>query len=94
MVVRRAGRRGQGRQAVNSAIAQVLTYDSSSGTVSLITYSLFPDGTRYHLDADVVYAYGVSAGLTVVPEPATLWLVGAGLIGLAGMRLKRRNPRQ
>ena len=78
--------------AIDDAIGQALTFDSGSGTVSLSAFALFPAGTLFQAaDGGVVYAEAVDAGLTDVPEPATLWLVGAGLFALAGVSLKRRN---
>jgi hypothetical protein len=76
--------------AIDNAIGQALTFDD--GTVSLQDFALFPADTLFQAaDGGVVYAEGVDAGLTDVPEPATLWLVGAGLFALAGVSLKRRN---
>lgn len=73
--------------AVVNAISQALTFDGS--TASLANFGLFPSGTLFRAAGDVVYAEGVSVGLTDVPQPGTLWLIGAGLLGLAGVTLKR-----
>ena len=79
-------------EAIDSAIGQALTFDD--GTCVLQDFALFPSDTLFHAaDGGVVYAEGVDAGLSDIPEPATLWLVGAGLFALAGVSLKRGSFR-
>jgi hypothetical protein len=76
--------------AIDGGISQALTLDSD--TVSLTDFSLFPAGTQFQAaGSGVVYADGVNAVLSDVPEPATSWLIAPALIGLAGIRLRRRN---
>ena len=49
-----------------------------TGTISSISWSTFPDE----------YWHGITVGLAQVPEPATLLLLGLGLIGIGGFRRK------
>jgi hypothetical protein len=48
------------------------------------------DISPYHLDADAIRALG-AAGITVVPEPGTLALLAAGLIGLIAYAWRKRK---
>lgn len=36
-------------------------------------------------------SYGYNMNVQVVPVPAAMWLLASGLLGLAGLRLRRRN---
>jgi hypothetical protein len=67
----------------------------ADGAVSLQNFALFPASTLFQpVGGDVVYAEGVNAGLSLVPEPATLWLLGAMFVCLAGVGLRggTRDP--
>lgn len=78
--------------AIDNATSQGLTFDN--GAASLGGFALFPVGTQFQpTGSDVVYAEGANAVLTAVPEPATLLLIGAGLLGLASVSSKRHNRR-
>lgn len=46
------------------------------------------EGFNYFVYADNTY-YGLSDGTLSVPEPATMLLLGLGLVGLAGIRRKK-----
>jgi hypothetical protein len=72
---------------IESRILQMLTFNDHS--VTLQNFALFPADTLFRpVGGDVVFADGVAAVGSTVPSPASLWLFGAGLIGLAGMRLR------
>lgn len=45
------------------------------------TFNVYTDNTT-----DQVPVFGTSYYPTIVPEPGTFWLLGAGLIGMAGFR--------
>lgn len=49
-----------------------------SGTVTSISWSNSPDE----------YWHGFTVGLTSVPEPGTLFLMGLGMVGIAGLKRK------
>jgi hypothetical protein len=79
--------------AIDGAIGLALVF--ADGAMSLQNFALFPASTLFQpVGGDVVYAEGVNAGLSVVPEPATLWLLGAMFVCLAGVGLRggTRDP--
>ena len=87
---------GSGSSALVFTSAQFATDDSSAATVVIKNlsadvlrfYSLFKQfGGKKCLDPDIAVHYEVSA----VPLPAALPLFGAGLAGLAGLRMRRRK---
>jgi hypothetical protein len=69
--------------------------ESNDGAVTLTDVPLFPAGTLFQpVSGGVQFADGVASVETSVPEPATRWLLGAGLIGLAGVRFARLATRR
>jgi hypothetical protein len=58
---------------------------------SLIHQLITTTTTNTYLTKDVYELVGVPGAATPVPEPATILLLGAGLIGLAGYGRKRLN---
>lgn len=66
-----------------------LTADAATDVLSFLAWG--DDGNTVNLPP-IVFLAGVNspAGLNAVPEPASLTLLGGGLLGLAAMRLRRR----
>jgi choice-of-anchor C domain-containing protein len=66
------------------------SFTADSATTTLRFTSLNPAGSIGGIALDAV---SVTAGTpAAVPEPASLALLGAGAVGLAGYRLRRRAP--
>jgi hypothetical protein len=55
---------------------------------ALIFYDF--EGTTFTTDP---YDIEVTAQVAVIPEPATIWLTGSGLIGLFAFRRRRSRQR-
>lgn len=72
----------KGGSSTPSWAAFLLKDDASSGTWKFITEN--KNGLSHFS------VYGADTA-SAVPEPATMLLFGAGLVGLAGFRLRRRN---
>jgi PEP-CTERM motif len=66
-----------------------LTADASTDVLSFLAWG--DDGNTANLPP-IVFLTGVNspAGLNQVPEPASLSLLGAGLLGIAAVRLRQR----
>ena len=66
------------------------TYDSGTGSYALTwlnPFSLVVNG--YTITGNATVSLGGTA--TLVPVPAALWLLGSGLLGLAGIARRRRT---
>ena len=59
----------------------------ASGSSTDIKFTFQNDPDFFHLDDVSVTA----AGANVVPEPASMWLLATGLVGMAGLRRRRRS---
>jgi hypothetical protein len=66
--------------------------ETSTGTVTGSPTTTVGFDTSSGTSGDTVGepSTGSSSGATAAPEPATLWLVGAGIIGLASRRLRAK----
>jgi hypothetical protein len=59
----------------------------ATGPSTEIDFIVRQDPNYWHLDDVNVTA----AGASVVPEPASMWLLATGLVGMAGLRRRRRT---
>ena len=76
--------------AIDSFITSQMTSDGSS--LDFNDVDVFPDNTTFQpIDGGVQYANGIDALVIPVSEPASLSIVGAGLLGLAALRRLKRN---
>jgi hypothetical protein len=78
---------------ISSFILATLTFDAiSAGSTPLgISVNALGDASGNSLLADVLPGIVTSRVLIAVPEPASLALMIAGLVGLAGLRVARRD---
>ena len=70
-------------EAVDKAVREAFVLVGD--TVQLQNFLLFPDGTLYAPINSVEYAEGVDAGLTTVPEPASILLLASATLMLLGL---------
>jgi hypothetical protein len=68
--------------AVISRIMGAITV--TDGVATLASVDPFPVGTEYHVDQTITYGVADEAGLTAVPEPTSVWLLGLGVLVLLG----------
>lgn len=68
------------------------TFNTGAATSVTVEFRLNGSGTSYvGISADDFYLDGPAGDPGVVPEPATVGLVGLGLLGLGGFARRRRN---
>jgi hypothetical protein len=68
--------------AVISRVLGAITV--TDGVATLAAVDPFPVGTEYHVDQTITYGVADLAGVTAVPEPPSVWLLGLGMLGLLG----------
>ena len=75
-----------GRAAKSGNAVDFYFYDNPVDTGQTASFSLYTDNT-----AEEVPFFGVSFYPTPVPLPAAVWLLGSGLVALAGLRRSGRR---
>lgn len=64
-----------------------LTFTSSGSPIARI--SIHDGGSSFAIDT---LTFATAADVGTVPEPGTAWLLGLGLLGLLGVRLRKETP--
>lgn len=62
-----------------------------TGDDDLLTYPTYPNGTEFTLPRGVSHITFFSGSSAEVPEPATMFIFGTGLVALAGIGAKRKK---
>lgn len=78
-----------GTATFSGALAAYLVADSATHSLSLLNFAPSGIGTNGSLVAGSGWANGLVGGNDAVPEPATMLLLGSGILGVIGARRQR-----